>query len=143
MSFTDCKMTRVVYGALPGEVFLNEANRSTAAELSRALFDPASETVGPRCPVCGGDSFRFLGGSDIRCLLCSNRGTMDAGSGTPIITIEQSDHEMFLSKAELIKHKDWLIGMKARFIEKKNALKAVSLDYREGGNWIKPPEKLQ
>ena len=143
MSFTDCKMTRVVYGALPGEVFLNEANRSTAADLSRGLFDPASETVGPRCPVCSGDSFRFLGGSDIRCLLCSNRGTMDAGFGTPIITIEQSDHEMFLSKAELLKHKDWLIGEKARFIEKKDALKAVSLDYREGGNWIKPPEKLQ
>ena len=33
--------------------------------------------------------------------------------------------------------------MKARFIEKKDALKAVSPDYREGGNWIKPPEKLQ
>ena len=32
----------------------------------------------------------------------------------------------------------WLIGMKSRFIEKKVALKAVSLDYRKGGSWIKP-----
>ena len=140
MTFTDSKMTRVVYGALPGEVFLNEENRSTAAELSKALFNPVFESIGPRCPVCGGDSFRFLGGADIRCLLCSNRGIMDASSNTPVINIERSDHEMFLSKAELLKHKDWLIGMKSRFVEKKDALKAVSVGYREGGTWIKPPE---
>jgi len=98
MSFTDSKLTRVVYGALPGDVFLNEENRSTAAELGKALFNPAIESTGPRCPVCGGDSFRFLGGVDILCLLCSNRGTMDASSGSPIINIVQSNHEMFLSK---------------------------------------------
>ena len=140
MSFTDSKMTRVVYGALPGEVFLNEENRSTAAELGKSLFNPVVETMGPRCAVCGGDCFRFLGGADIRCLLCSNRGTIDASSGTPVINIEQSDHEMFLSKAGLLKHKDWLIGMKSRFVEKKAALKAVSVAYRKDGTWIKPPQ---
>jgi multimeric flavodoxin WrbA len=140
MSFTETKLTRVVYGALPGEVFLNEANRSTAAELAQALFNPVTESTDPRCPVCGGDSFRFLGGADVRCMLCSNRGTMDAGSGTPVFNIERSDHEMFLSKEELLKHKNWLIGMKSSFIEKKDALKAVSLDFRQGGTWIKPPE---
>ena len=140
MTFTDIKMSRVVYGALPGEVFLNEENQSIAAELGKALFNPVSESIDPKCSVCGGDSFRFLGGIDIQCLLCSNRGTIDASSGPPIINIERSDHEMFLSKDELIKHKDWLIGMKSRFIEKKAALKAVSLGYREGGTWIKPPE---
>jgi hypothetical protein len=104
------------------------------------LFNPDPEPKDSGCPVCGGDSFRFLGGNDVRCLLCSNRGTMDASSGKPIIKIERSDHEMFLSKADLFRHKNWLIGMKARFIEKKAALKAVSLDYREGGTWIKPPQ---
>ncbi len=138
MCFTDCKMTRVVYGALPGEVFLNEDNRSIAAELGKALFNPSAKRSSPSCPVCGGDSFRFLGGSDVRCLLCSNRGTLNASTGTPIISIEQSSHEMFISKAELLKHKEWLIGMKSRFIEKKKELKAVSLDYRRGGTWIKP-----
>jgi multimeric flavodoxin WrbA len=140
MIFTDSKMTRVVYGALPGEVFLNEENRSTAIELGKALFNPVVETMGPRCPVCGGDTFRFLGGADIRCMLCSNRGSMDTSSGTPVIKIERSDHEMFLSKEELLKHKDWLIGMKSRFVEIKDALKAVSVGYRKGGTWIKPPE---
>jgi multimeric flavodoxin WrbA len=140
MTFTDSKMTRVVYGALPGEVFLNEKNRSTAAELGKSLFNPVVETMGPRCPVCGGDSFRFLGGADIRCMLCSNRGTLDASSGTPVINIERSDHEMFLSKAGLLKHKDWLIGMRSRFVEKKAALKAVCVGYRKDGSWIKPPQ---
>ena len=140
MSFTASKMTRVVYGALPGEVFLNEENRSTAAELGKSLFNPVVETMGPRCPVCGGDSFRFLGGADIRCMLCSNRGTLDASSGTPVINIERSDHEMFLSKAGLLKHKDWLIGMRSRFVEKKAALKAVCVGYRKDGTWIKPPQ---
>jgi multimeric flavodoxin WrbA len=140
MTFTDSKMTRVVYGALPGEVFLNEKNRSTAAELGKSLFNPVVETMGPRCPVCDGDSFRFLGGADIRCMLCSNRGTLDASSGTPVINIERSDHEMFLSKAGLLKHKDWLIGMRSRFVEKKAALKAVCVGYRKDGTWIKPPQ---
>jgi hypothetical protein len=119
---------------------LNEENRSTAAKLSHALFNPVPEPTGSRCPVCGGDSFRLLGGADFRCLLCSNQGTMDMNSGTPVIHIERSNHEMFLSKADLIKHKDWLMGMKSQFMAKKDALKAVSVKYREGGNWIKPPE---
>jgi len=32
----------------------------------------------------------------------------------------------------------WLLGMKSQFIEKKDALKAVSVEYRKGGTWIKP-----
>jgi multimeric flavodoxin WrbA len=139
MIFSECKMTRVVYGALPGEVVLNEENRLAAAQLGKALFNPIVERMGPRCPVCGGDSFRFLGGAEIQCLLCSNRGTMAAGSDTPVINIERSNHEMFLGKAELLKHRDWLMGMKSRFVEKKEALKAVSLGYRKDGTWIKPP----
>ena len=75
------------------------------------MFNPDPEPKDSGCPVCGGDSFRFLGGNDVRCLLCSNRGTMDASSGKPIIKIERSDHEMFLSKADLFRHKNWLIGM--------------------------------
>ena len=140
MCFTNVKLTRVVYGALPGEVFLNEENQSTAAELGKALFNPVIEPDGTRCPVCGGDSFRFLAGAEIRCMLCSNQGTLDFSSGTPVINIERSNHEMFLSKADLLKHKDWLMGMKSQFMQKKDALKAVSVEYREGGIWIRPPE---
>ncbi len=45
-----------------------------------------------------------------------------------------------LFKEERCVIKDWLIGMKSRFVEKKDALKAVSVGYRKDGTWIKPPE---
>lgn len=138
IAMTDIKMTRVLYGALPGEVFLNEENRLAATEMGNALFSPAPEPDTPRCPVCGGDTFRFLGGTDVRCMLCSNQGTMDTSSGVPVFAVERSDHDFFLSKAEVLKHRDWLVGMKNRFSELKTALKSVSLDYAKDGTWIKP-----
>lgn len=139
IAMTDIKMTRVLYGALPGEIFLNEENRLAAAEMGGALFAPARKPDTPRCPVCGGDTFRFLGGADVRCMLCSNRGTMDASSGVPVFGIERSNHDFFLSKSEALQHRDWLLGMKSRFTELKAALKSVSVDYEKDGTWIKPP----
>ena len=52
---------------------------------------------------------------------------MDLSSGAPLVNIERSNQEMFLSQADLIKHRDWLVGMKFQFMEKKDALKAVSV----------------
>lgn len=138
IAMTDIKMTRVLYGALPGEIFLNEENRLTAAEMGGALFMPARKPDTPRCTVCGGDTFRFLGGADVRCMLCSNRGTMDASSGVPVFDIERSDHDFIISKSNVLKHRAWLLGMKHRFTELKAALKAVSLEYGKDGTWIKP-----
>ncbi|MFH0731072.1 MAG: flavodoxin family protein [Pseudomonadota bacterium] len=138
IAMTDIKMTRVLYGALPGEIFLNEENRVTTTKMGMALFQPAPEPDTPRCPLCGSDTFRFLGGAGVRCMLCSNRGTMDTSSGAPVFAIEKSDHDFFLSKAEILKHRDWLVGMKNRFAELKPALKSVTLDYGKDGVWIKP-----
>lgn len=138
IAMTEIKATRVVYGALPGEVFLNTENRSTAAELGGLLFKPTAEPEIPRCPVCGGDTFRFMGGVEVRCMLCSNRGTLDVCSGEPVFSIERGGHDFFLSKSDIISHRNWLLGMKSRFAELKDALKSVSLDYRQDGNWIKP-----
>jgi hypothetical protein len=109
-----------------------------AAKMGGALFAPPSKPDTPRCPVCGGDTFRFLGGTTVRCMLCSNRGTMDASSEAPVFAIERTDHDFFLSKSEVLKHRDWLLGMKSRFTEMKTALKSVSLDYGKDGNWLKP-----
>jgi multimeric flavodoxin WrbA len=138
MIFSDIKASQVLYAALPGEAVLSEANIQTAKELAEALFKPAPASAAQRCPVCGGDTFRLLGNNEIKCMLCSNLGTLDMSSGNPTIHISRSEHEMFLTRTDLIKHKDWLIGMKSRFMEKKDDLRAVSMDYREAGTWIKP-----
>ena len=47
-------------------------------------------------------------------------------------------YELFLSKEEAVKHREWLLGMKSRFIEQKKALKDVTRSYIKQGIWIKP-----
>lgn len=138
MLLTDNRMNRVLYGALPGEIFLSDRNLETAAALGAALLGPAPEKSGPRCPLCGGDTFRFLGGGKVRCMLCSNAGTVRFASGDPIFTIEGSDHDMFLTLQNALDHRDWLTGMKARFLEQKKSLKSVSVPYLKDGAWIVP-----
>ncbi|MGD8369321.1 MAG: flavodoxin family protein [Desulfobacterales bacterium] len=132
------KASRVVYGALPGEVFLGEANRKAAAELARALFATAGEKRSPSCPRCGGDTFRFLSAKRVRCMLCSNEGTVAFGPDGPVFSIGKSEHDMFLSKEAAVAHRDWLRGMKDRFVAQKTALKEVTVGYRKEGEWITP-----
>lgn len=136
--FADDKGSRVVYGALPGEVFLNEENKRTAAELASALFQPTVEKKGPCCPQCGGDTFRFMDNTHVRCMLCSNSGTVTLSPEAPIFEIAQSRHEFFLSKEAAIKHREWLLGMKSRFIQNKKALKEITHPYLKQGTWVKP-----
>ena len=141
MTISDVKDCRIVYGALPGEVFMDESNRNTARELAAALFGEAPESSVPRCPVCGGDTFRFLGGDAIRCMLCSNRGEIRTDSGRTEIEIEKGEHELFLTKQTALDHRDWLMGMKHRFFEIKSELKNIGREYRNGADWVKPARK--
>jgi len=135
---TENKKSVMIYGALPGEIFLNAKNKQMAAALASELFKPPSEKDGPSCPLCGGQTFRFLGDNRIRCMLCSNSGTIRMETDLPEFTIHKSDHDFFLSKENAKKHKEWLLGMKGRFIEQKSKLKEISFPYLNEGNWIKP-----
>jgi len=136
--FSDLKDSRVVYGALPGEVFMDEENTRTAKELASALFAPAAEKKGPRCPRCGGDTFRFMDPDTVRCMLCSNSGKIRGASGETAFEMGKSDHEFFSSKEAALAHKQWLLGMRSRFIEQKKALKEITRQYLKEGIWIKP-----
>jgi hypothetical protein len=134
--FTDLKMQQIVYGALPGEVFMDEKNRKTAAEFGQALFGkPITDEI-PCCPLCGGQTFRFLSNNKVRCMLCSNEGQMNVENNRPDFEIQRSEHEFFLSLEEALKHREWLVGMKSRFKANKDKLKAICLDYRHSGEWI-------
>jgi len=141
MIFANDKNTRVVYGALPGEIFLNKENKQAANELASALFGPRIEEKGPCCPQCGGDTFRFLDNNRVRCMLCSNSGMITISSGSPMFEITKSRHDFFSSKEDALKHKEWLLGMKSRFMEHKKALKEITLAYRKQGTWVKPLKK--
>jgi len=141
MIFADDKDTRVLYGALPGEVFLNEKNKQAAVELASALFGPKTGTTGPCCPHCGGDTFRFMADHRIQCMLCSDYGSVTMASGSLSLNIDKSDHDFFSSKEDALKHKEWLLGMKSRFVRHKKSLKKITQTYRKQGTWIKPSGK--
>jgi multimeric flavodoxin WrbA len=138
MIFADDKNTKVVYGALPGEVFLNKRNTQAAEELASALFGNRVKEAGPCCPQCGGDTFRFMGHNRVRCMLCSNSGAITMSSGSPTFDINKSRHDFFSSKEDALKHKEWLLGMKSRFTKNKKTLKEITLPYLKQGDWIKP-----
>lgn len=138
MLFADVKMRRILYGALPGEIFLNQKNRDTAAEMARALFGNPEAVATPCCPVCGGQTFRFLDDRQVRCMLCSNAGKVVLDNGRTLFEISRSEHELFLSLDEALKHRDWLVGMKSRFKANKDRLKEICLDYRRSGRWLAP-----
>lgn len=136
--FADRRACRMVYGALPGEVFLNQQNKDAARHLAAALVSPPPPETGPRCPLCGGRTFRFLSHDRVRCMLCSNAGTLETVAGKTRLHIQRSGHELFLTRAEALAHRDWLLSMKTRFRDQKEVLKTISSGYRQEGLWIKP-----
>ena len=137
------KASEVVYGALPGEVFMNETNRQVAQELATALFRPTPEWQGNpwRCPACGGDTFRFLGLDQVRCMTCSSPGRVQVRDGQISFTVDVPADHFFLSLEGARRHLLWLQGMKQRFIEKKKVLKPICLEYLRDGEWLKPRNK--
>lgn len=136
--FSQNKQSKIIYGALPGEIFFNEENKKTAARLAESLLGPRHESKAPSCSVCGGSTFRFMENNKVRCMLCSNDGSFSMQANRPVFEINRSEHELFLSKKDALLHKDWLVGMKNRFFEEKNKLKKISVAYRKGGTWITP-----
>jgi multimeric flavodoxin WrbA len=139
----DIRQTRLVYGALPGEIFLDDGNRKTARSLAQSLFGPKVPKSTPCCSLCGGDTFRFIGTDKVRCMLCSNAGTLDMQKGAAVIEMEMADHQLFLTRKDVQDHKTWLIGMKERFMAMRKTLKPISVDYLKDGQWIKPHPKPQ
>jgi len=137
----DVRQTQVVYGALPGEIFLNDANRDIAKSLAASLFGPKVAKAGPSCPLCGGDTFRFLGGDHVRCMICSNPGIIRVDHGQVTMEIKPAEHQLFLTRQDVSDHKTWLIGMKDRFKIMRDKLKPITQDYRSEDQWITPAEK--
>jgi len=142
LSLADHRGSEVLYGALPGEIFLTDAAQQTARRLAAALTagskasatkpdsDPDSDTdtdpdSAPRCPLCGGDTFRFLGGNRLRCMLCSSEGSLEFQEERINIATNQGEHPLFLSLQDVKKHMEWLRGMKQVYRERRNELKAI------------------
>jgi multimeric flavodoxin WrbA len=129
------KQSRILYAALPGEIVTSAANKEAAKELAGALFAPAVEKEGPCCPACGGQTFRFLDKDTVRCMLCSNSGTITPQGDEMIINISKGDHEL---GADNLEHRDWLVSMKERYWSQKDALTKIKAEYESDGDWLRP-----
>jgi multimeric flavodoxin WrbA len=135
------KLSKIIYGSLPGEIMYSDENRTTAAELAAALFAPEQQKLQPYCPFCKGETFRFLAGGGARCMLCSASGSLKPQKGGMVFELAADEHEIFTDAAAALKHLDWLSGMVGRFRDEKDRLKQISIDYRDEGSWIKPISK--
>ena len=135
------KQSRIIYGALPGETMLSENNRQVAAELGHSLFSLAKSKEGICCSLCGGETFRFLEGDRVRCMLCSESVTLTERDGQFVLDIVAGDHVLLANKEEALKHRDWLLGMVGRFKEQKDNLREVAAEYADETPWISPKQK--
>jgi hypothetical protein len=118
----------VVYGAFPGESVIGEKNKRLVQDVAQAIladtpFMPdKSSSV---CPLCGGDSFRFLEKNRVKCLLCSNNGFYEIEGGRVVITIEPGEHQLFASLKDALDHAEWLRSMKKKFLDVRHQLKPI------------------
>jgi hypothetical protein len=71
-------------------------------------------------------------------MLCSNAGTIRLSEGAAVLDTKRAGHELFLTREDAVAHREWLVGMKARFMAHKNELKQISQDYRHEGTWVRP-----
>jgi multimeric flavodoxin WrbA len=144
LTLGDLRGSEVIYGALPGEIFLENGGKQAASRLARALMggnEPAASSV-PVCPLCGGDTFRFMEDGKLRCMLCSSPGRYDCRENRLSIETHPTEHSFILSYEEAVKHAEWLRSMKEQFLARRQELKAVTQGYSEIGTWVKP-EKTQ
>ena len=141
-SLADHRGSEIVYAALPGEVFFSDQGKQTAKRLAQALTGEVSthdaDPLVPRCPLCGGDTFRFLKNGSVRCMVCSSEGTYEWDNEGLRLTTHRGDHVIFLSYEDVTNHFAFLRGMKDKFVAKRKELKAVVQGYADIGEWIRP-----
>jgi len=143
LTFGELRGAEAVYGALPGEIFLEGDGMAVAQRLARAIEEKREEvdpTI-PHCPLCGGDTFRFLSGGRLKCMLCSSSGHYECSErGLEVHTLP-GEHPLFLSYQDVERHARWLQGMKEKFLERRKELKAITQRYTQTGIWIRSKKR--
>ncbi len=140
LTLGDLRGAEVIYGALPGEIFLRPGGREAALRLAKLLegYLPERNADIPACPVCAGDTFRFLPDGTVRCMLCSSPGSYELHEGRLTIQTQAGGHELFLTLDGVKRHADWLRQMKEEFVKKREQLKTVARQYTEPVEWLRP-----
>jgi hypothetical protein len=145
LTLAEHRGSEVIYAALPGEVLLHEEGKEAARQLAEALVTRVLPATGdsstPRCPLCGGDTFRFLDNGKVRCMLCSSGGSYDCQAEQLRFETKVGEHPLFLTREYAKNHLAYLQGLKEKFLADRRPLKLLVRDYGEDGNWISPPAR--
>ncbi len=128
----DVKGSAVLYGALPGEVLLDDDNIETLKRLAKNLFGEKEKIIeehGNVCSICGSNYFEFLENNFVKCIVCKNKGRIVIEDNKLNIYMEQTGEPFYGTKEANIKHKQWLMNMKERFISERKKLKEITKKY--------------
>jgi multimeric flavodoxin WrbA len=119
--------------ALPGEILMNKKNIDVAARLAKSLFGRKDKKPNYACPFCGNDIVRMKKAGFI-CTLCHGSFHFD-DRGKPVRDRQGWD----VGNIEFVReHRQWLRGMKNKFLESRKELMRLSLPYKDLGKWIEP-----
>lgn len=142
--------SEVVYGALPGEIFILGDGLNTAGKLAARLLDANrcsadedGENAVPLCPTCGGDTFRFLPGERVRCMLCSSAGLIEWQEHGFRITASLGQQQFPATYESAKQHAQWLRSMKETFLARRAKLKPVTSEYMDVGEWLRPARLMK
>ncbi|NPA24988.1 MAG: flavodoxin family protein [Deltaproteobacteria bacterium] len=134
----DIKASEVFYGALPGEIFLdNPEQYARAGKLGEKLFAVEKrEYAAWACPLCGSDVVQLQGGDRIQCMVCRNYGRLIREGESFRMEVELRPDNMFFTAEQAHQHGLWLKGMKDRFLGLKKKLGAICTAYADQGKWL-------
>ena len=129
----DIKESVNLRAALPGEIVMSEEGKRKAKQLGELLFSQKSIKNESGCPFCGSEIVRMAEGKFI-CALCHGHfSTDDKGN-----TIKSKEGDIFGSLDHMLKHREWLRGMKDRFLRNKKEIIKTIAGYKNVGEWIEP-----
>ncbi|MFP4527361.1 MAG: NAD(P)H-dependent oxidoreductase [Candidatus Kapaibacterium sp.] len=136
---SDIRAAESLTAAFPGEIVMNTDKFNKIKEMAKKLLS-GGKCEG-YCPLCGGDTFRFLESGRVQCALCSNFGEYEIINDKIHFNIYKDNHELFLSRDQAEEHRLWLRDMKLEYKKRIRELSAIRDRYKDFGIWIKPSHK--
>ena len=127
----DIKASLNIMAALPGEILMQEGGRQKAVELANTLFSDKTIKNDNGCPFCGCEIVRMEQGKFI-CALCHGCFSVDSTGKA----LKIKDGGVLGTLEHMLKHKEWLQGMKDKFISNKKEIIRTIAGYKDIGEWV-------
>ncbi len=129
----DVKASVDLHAAMPGEVIIDPHSINAAKRLGEMLFSKKKAGTGSGCPFCGCEFVRMKRRTFI-CALCHGKFSIDKEG----LRIKIKEGDLFGTPEHRLLHKEWLKGMKDRFLASRKEILRAAQQYKDVGKWIIP-----